>query len=246
MASLRHRCPTGNWSLLVVLPLAVTAILYTLGVTRLWRRAGHRPRDFQVVGAVLRGRLARRCSRRWCLLSPGSRDVLFSDPHDPAHAADAGRGAAADVRSAAAGVDLGARDRARQRVAQAFRRAAWLRIWRALTRRCAVFLLQAVVLWVWHIPSWYEAALRSDGVHAAQHLCACPRRLVVLVGDGARPVRPDRLWRRRLLRIPHRRSTAAPWARCSRCRPSSGMRSTAGRRRPGTWTASRISSSPAS
>jgi cytochrome c2 len=34
-----------------------------------------------------------------------------------------------------------------------------------------VFLLQAIALWVWHIPSWYEAALHNDAIHALQHLC---------------------------------------------------------------------------
>ena len=41
----------------------------------------------------------------------------------------------------------------------------------ALTAPLSVFLLQAVALWIWHIPSWYQAALRSDGIHAVQHLC---------------------------------------------------------------------------
>jgi cytochrome c2 len=44
-------------------------------------------------------------------------------------------------------------------------------VWRALTAPLSVFLLQAAALWVWHIPTWYEAALRSDGIHAGQHLC---------------------------------------------------------------------------
>ena len=34
----------------------------------------------------------------------------------------------------------------------------------------AVWLLQAVVVWVWHFPALYEAALRSPLVHDAQHL----------------------------------------------------------------------------
>jgi cytochrome c2 len=34
----------------------------------------------------------------------------------------------------------------------------------------AVFILQAIALWVWHLPVLYEAALRHDGIHALQHL----------------------------------------------------------------------------
>ncbi len=34
----------------------------------------------------------------------------------------------------------------------------------------AAFLFHAAALWLWHIPSLYQATLRSDLVHAAQHL----------------------------------------------------------------------------
>src|SRR5690606_23086680 len=33
-----------------------------------------------------------------------------------------------------------------------------------------LWVLYAVVLWVWHLPSLYEAALRHDMVHDLQHL----------------------------------------------------------------------------
>jgi putative membrane protein len=32
-------------------------------------------------------------------------------------------------------------------------------------------LIQAVVLWIWHMPSLFDIALASEGWHAAQHLC---------------------------------------------------------------------------
>jgi putative membrane protein len=38
------------------------------------------------------------------------------------------------------------------------------------TRPLAAWLLEAIVLWVWHIPTLYQATLSSDSVHAAQHL----------------------------------------------------------------------------
>jgi cytochrome c2 len=34
-----------------------------------------------------------------------------------------------------------------------------------------VFLMQALALWLWHIPSWYEAALHDEVIHALEHLC---------------------------------------------------------------------------
>ena len=44
-------------------------------------------------------------------------------------------------------------------------------MWRTATAPLAVFVLQAAVLWIWHVPPLYEAALRSDAIHAVQHLC---------------------------------------------------------------------------
>jgi cytochrome c oxidase assembly factor CtaG/cytochrome c2 len=59
----------------------------------------------------------------------------------------------------------------RERVAHAFTGPRIRGMWRALTAPLAVFLIQAVALWMWHIPSWYEAALHHDAVHALEHLC---------------------------------------------------------------------------
>lgn len=42
--------------------------------------------------------------------------------------------------------------------------------WREGTEPFAAFLVHAVVIWTWHIPSLFEATLRSEPVHALQHL----------------------------------------------------------------------------
>ncbi len=39
-----------------------------------------------------------------------------------------------------------------------------------LSRPLVAWILEAAALWIWHIPSLYQATLRSDWVHAAQHL----------------------------------------------------------------------------
>ncbi len=41
---------------------------------------------------------------------------------------------------------------------------------RFLTRPLVAWLLEAAALWLWHIPALYQATLRSDWVHATQHL----------------------------------------------------------------------------
>jgi cytochrome c oxidase assembly factor CtaG len=43
-------------------------------------------------------------------------------------------------------------------------------IWQAVTGPLVVFLLHAVAVWLWHAPALYEAALRSTGIHALEHL----------------------------------------------------------------------------
>lgn len=42
--------------------------------------------------------------------------------------------------------------------------------WRELTRPFPAWLVQGIVIWVWHLPMLFEATLHSDAVHAAQHL----------------------------------------------------------------------------
>ena len=42
--------------------------------------------------------------------------------------------------------------------------------WRAILNPAAAWTLHAAVLWVWHAPSFFDAALRRQGVHDLQHL----------------------------------------------------------------------------
>jgi cytochrome c oxidase assembly factor CtaG len=41
--------------------------------------------------------------------------------------------------------------------------------WRFITGPFVVTIVHAVALWIWHLPSWYEATLRNDWIHALQH-----------------------------------------------------------------------------
>jgi len=41
---------------------------------------------------------------------------------------------------------------------------------RFISRPLVAWLLEAACLWLWHIPSLYQATLTSDWIHAAQHL----------------------------------------------------------------------------
>lgn len=54
-------------------------------------------------------------------------------------------------------------------VHRAFQRPAAAGAWRALTDPFAAWLLHAVVLWLWHVPRFFEAALAHRGLHELQH-----------------------------------------------------------------------------
>jgi putative membrane protein len=44
-----------------------------------------------------------------------------------------------------------------------------LAAWRWLTRPLVAWALHGLVIWVWHAPALYEAAVRSEALHAVQH-----------------------------------------------------------------------------
>lgn len=43
-------------------------------------------------------------------------------------------------------------------------------VWLAISAPLAAWLLHGVALWLWHAPALFDAALRSDFVHAMQHI----------------------------------------------------------------------------
>jgi putative membrane protein len=58
----------------------------------------------------------------------------------------------------------------RDRVASIVRREGVVLAWRRISAPLTAFLIQAIALWIWHLPVLYEAALAHEGVHAVQHL----------------------------------------------------------------------------
>ncbi len=159
-----------DWSALVVVPLVLTLTLYVAGLARVWHRAG--------IGRGISMWSAASFAAGWltlatALVSPVAwlSGILFS-VHMTQHTLL--------MLVAAPLLTFGypilawmwaLDDRTRDRVARAFRGRRPLAFWHALTAPLAVFLLQAAALWMWHIPSWYQAALHHDGVHALEHLC---------------------------------------------------------------------------
>jgi putative membrane protein len=54
-------------------------------------------------------------------------------------------------------------------VMRALASPALTRAWRWLSAPFVILLLHGLVIWLWHLPTLFEAALRSEVVHAVQH-----------------------------------------------------------------------------
>jgi cytochrome c oxidase assembly factor CtaG/cytochrome c2 len=167
----------AHWDLepLVVVPLFLTAVLYAAGLIRLWGRAGV-GRGVPIWSAV--SFAAGWVTLAVALVSPVAwlSGILFS-VHMTQHTLLLLVAAPLLTFAQPLLAWLWAFDEPRrERLVAPVRGRRFLRAWHAATAPLSVFLLQAAVLWLWHIPSWYEAALRSDVIHALEHL--------TLVGAG--------------------------------------------------------------
>jgi putative membrane protein len=57
----------------------------------------------------------------------------------------------------------------RRTIGQFFHRPGWRVPWLLVTAPLAAWLVHAAVLWLWHVPAAFEAALANEAVHALQH-----------------------------------------------------------------------------
>ncbi|HET9983899.1 MAG TPA: cytochrome c oxidase assembly protein [Longimicrobiales bacterium] len=157
-----------TWDPALVVPLVATGIVYALGVRRLWRRGG--------VGRGIRRGEAAAFAAGWvtlvlALVSPlhALSETLFS-AHMAQHTLLLAVAAPLLVLGRPMLPFLWALPLGGRRRVGGWGRRRWLRgPWRALTRPLPAFALQAVVLWAWHAPALYDAALASDAVHALEH-----------------------------------------------------------------------------
>jgi putative membrane protein len=153
----------------IVGPLALTAALYATGLRRLWRKAG-RGRGISIWAAA--SFILGWMTLTIALLSPIARlsDLLFS-VHMTQHALLMLVGAPLMAFGQPMLAFLWAfGDARRERIARACRGEAVAAAWAAVSAPLSIFVIHAAVLWLWHIPAWFEAALRNDSIHAVQHL----------------------------------------------------------------------------
>jgi cytochrome c oxidase assembly factor CtaG len=154
----------------VVIPLALLATAYGVGVARLWRIAGR--------GQGIRGYEVAAFVAGWLALV-----IALVSPLD---ALSARLFSAHMVQHellmivAAPLIVLGAPMiamlwllplRGRRTASAALHRRRVAAGWAILSAPVTVWLLHGIVLWVWHVPALFQATLDSELVHAAQHLC---------------------------------------------------------------------------
>jgi putative membrane protein len=154
---------------LVIIPLALSAYFYAGGLFRLWRDAG--------IGHGIRRWEAAAFASGWlalvvALVSPLHRwgSMLFSahmTQHEVLMLVAApmlvlGKPVIAMLKGLPTGW---ARDLVRWTSA-----SWWQVIWHFLINPFVAWIIHAAVLWLWHVPMLFEATLKSDFVHALQHL----------------------------------------------------------------------------
>ena len=160
-----------SWDLapwLVVLMLA-SAFLYALGLRRLWGNAGRgRGVSLPQAGAFWLGWL----SLVVALVSPLDPlgEHLFS-AHMVQHELLMVVAAPLLVIGRPLATWTWAFSPAQRRVlGRAFQARGWSALWTTLTDPLVAWALHALALWTWHVPAFFDAALRNEGWHILQHV----------------------------------------------------------------------------
>jgi putative membrane protein len=157
-----------TWEPVTVALLLLSSTLYGLGVRSLWRRAGagqglRRWEAAAFAAGILFTAIALSSPLAWLA------EALFS-AHMTQHEILMLVSAPLIVLGRPALAWLWALSpAARESVGGWTRRPAVSNVWHVLTGPFATFLLHGLALWIWHVPAFYEAALRSEGLHALQH-----------------------------------------------------------------------------
>lgn len=168
--ALAHGGEGGEWlgEPWVLVPLLLSGGLYAAGLLRLWRTAGP--------GRGIRWRQAACYAAGWLTLAL----ALLSPLHEAGESSFAAHmaehtllmlvAAPLLVMARPVGAFLWAFPRAaRPRILAPFRAAPVRSAWRALCAPVVSTVVHGVVLWGWHLPAAFDAALASGVLHALQH-----------------------------------------------------------------------------
>lgn len=158
-----------EWDAWVTAPLALSALLYAVGLTRLWRRAG--------VGRGVTCWQAASFAAGWAtlalaLVTPlhAVAEHLFT-AHMIEHELLMAAAAPLLAVSRPLGVLLRALPRPARLALTSAGHAGPVRApWRFLTGQTAATVLHGLAIWVWHIPRLLDATLVDEGLHRLQHV----------------------------------------------------------------------------
>jgi putative membrane protein len=154
---------------LVVLGLAVSGVVYAIGLRRLWKttRVGSGLRRWQA-GAFALGWFAAVVA----LISPlhPMGRVLFS-AHMTQHEILMLVTAPLMVLGRPMVVFLWAfSNQTARKLAACTKARAWQKTWHAISNPFSAWLIHLFALWIWHVPSLFEATIENDFIHALQHI----------------------------------------------------------------------------
>lgn len=149
----------------VMVSLLVFGAMYAVGVTRLWRNAGG--------GAGISHRQAAAFAVGWLTLAVALVSPLdaLSDELLSAHMVQHELLMIVAAPLLALSAPLVAIMWALPRNMRGANIPRALQVMNWVATPAFVFLLHALALWVWHLPSLYDAALEHEPVHIAQHVC---------------------------------------------------------------------------
>jgi putative membrane protein len=157
-----------TWEPVVSALLGASALLYVIGLVRLWRKAGRSKgiRAWQVI-AFAGGWAALAIALVSPLDALGS--ILFS-AHMAQHEVLMVIAAPLLVLGRPLIALLWAMpSRWRAPLARGVQSPPVATVWNFLTAPAVAVVVHALALWMWHLPSLYQATLRSEPVHALQH-----------------------------------------------------------------------------
>jgi len=153
-----------------VISLALTIVVYAIGVWRLWRFAGY--------GQGIRPIQALAFASGWLSLVVALSPPLdeWSDEWLAAHMVQHELLMVVAAPLIAYGAPIigllwAMPSRVRRVAVTSVRRTGVSRVWNALTTPGCVFVLYGAALWIWHVPALYDYAVEHEGVHIVQHLC---------------------------------------------------------------------------
>jgi putative membrane protein len=159
---------SAPWEALVITLLGLSALLYALGLVRLWGHAG--------AGHGIARRTAWAFALGWTSLALALVGPLdrWAAERFSAHMLQHELLMLAAGPLLVAGRPLAAWAWAlplhtRQAVGNALRSAPWRRVWALLSGATGAGALHALALWGWHVPAWFVLAATHPGWHALQH-----------------------------------------------------------------------------